>query len=89
MVQEVLEFRDKATRGHQCSSVILVVMSHSPRRPQEAHQDKVYGVDGGYVQVQEQLVSLFHRDGARWLIGKPKMFIVQACRGGIGFAVIC
>ena len=42
---------------------------------------KLYGIDGVAIPV-EDLTTLFNGDQYPSLIGKPKIFLLQACRGG-------
>ena len=55
-------------------AVIVAVLSHGI-------EGKIYGVDGTLVPVS-QITSYFRGDRAKSLIGKPKIFFLQACRGG-------
>lgn len=43
-------------------------------------EGKLYGSDGNLVEVQK-LIRLFNGDQAPSLVGKPKLFFLQACRG--------
>lgn len=62
-------------RTRQCKSTVFVIMSHG-------ELNKVYGTDGVLLEVERQIIYRFNRDNAPKLVGKPKLFIVQACRGG-------
>jgi len=60
-------------------SAIVVLMSHG-------EHDVIMGTDDGKVNVHDLLRSL--NQNAPGLRGKPKIFIVQACRGGCGLHFI-
>ena len=55
-------------------SVVVCILSHGL-------EGRIYGVDGTLVPVSE-LTSMFNGYQARHLVGKPKLFFIQACRGG-------
>ncbi|XP_028416249.1 caspase-7-like isoform X2 [Dendronephthya gigantea] len=64
--------------------IIIVVLSHgsggvSDDSSDDARCDRIMGVDGQYVAVDE-LLSPFRRYN-RSLVDKPKIFIFQTCRG--------
>ncbi|XP_030843397.1 caspase-3-like [Strongylocentrotus purpuratus] len=54
-------------------SVVLVLMSHGEKRG-------IYGTDSEVVEIQE-IKSKFSGRQCPALIGKPKIFFIQACRG--------
>ena len=55
-------------------SLIVVLMSHG-------NTECISGVDHDTREILS-LVNFFNRDGCPAMIHKPKMFIVNACRGG-------
>ncbi|KAK3730113.1 hypothetical protein QZH41_013737 [Actinostola sp. cb2023] len=55
-------------------SVVVCLLSHGL-------EGQIYGVDGSLVSIND-LVSMFNGNSAKTLVGKPKLFFVQACRGG-------
>lgn len=55
-------------------SVVICILSHGI-------PGKIYGVDGELVPITE-LTSAFNGQNAKDLVGKPKLFFIQACRGG-------
>jgi len=61
---------DKHRRGQMA---VVVVLSHGER-------GCVYGTDGGRCQI-DWILEQFNNDKCPALIGKPKFFIFQACRG--------
>ena len=54
-------------------SVVVCLLSHGL-------EGQIYGVDGVLVSIPD-LLALFNGYAAPDLIGKPKMFFIQACRG--------
>lgn len=74
MRADVVEFLANP-RTHNACCTVLVVLSHGKN-------DGVYGSDGLLVSIRNDLIHPFNRDNARHLILKPKLFIIQACRGG-------
>ena len=52
---------------------VMVLMSHGAK-----HQ--IMGTDMKPVDIEEQIISMFHDDKAPGLKGIPKLFLVQACR---------
>jgi hypothetical protein len=55
-------------------SLIVVLMSHG-------NNEYIYGVDCDKREIMS-LVKFFDRDRCPAMKNKPKMFIVNACRGG-------
>ncbi|XP_031561639.1 caspase-3-like [Actinia tenebrosa] len=55
-------------------SVIVCLLSHGL-------EGKIYGIDGGLVSI-EDILKMFKGNNAKDLVGKPKLFFIQACRGG-------
>ena len=64
-----------AQESVDCSCTVLVVLSHGKK-------DCVYDYEGEPLDIWQDLVYPFNRDNAPHLVGKPKLFIIQACRGG-------
>ena len=54
-------------------SVVVCLLSHGL-------EGQIFGVDGVLVSIPD-LLALFNGYAAKDLIGKPKMFFIQACRG--------
>jgi len=81
-VQDIREQLKKvSSRDHTAyDAFILVILSHGK-------QDGVYGIDGdlktesGFVLLDD-ITSLFDGANCPSLMGKPKMFFIQACQGG-------
>ena len=53
---------------------VLILMSHG------GHQDQIFGVDGRETTVKNLMVE-FQANKCPSLSGKPKVFIIQTCRG--------
>lgn len=62
----------------QCESsdcLVVIIMSHGAR-------GKIEGVDGDQLDLGDDVYSLFNNRNCPALQKKPKIFFVQACRGG-------
>lgn len=57
----------------QYDSAVIAVLSHGA-------EETIYGSDGQPILVS-QLVEYLNGENCRHLRGKPKFFIIQACRG--------
>lgn len=57
-------------------SFVSVVMSHG------GLGDVIYGTDGNTITVHE-IAKKFNNKNCKALLGKPKLFFISACRGGI------
>lgn len=67
-------FKDIASKDHSKFDCLLVaVLTHGTK-------GKLYGTDGKLVPVEE-ITELFSGDKCPSLTGKPKIFLLQACRG--------
>ena len=75
-VQTVSKLRDH----EDYDAFFLCVMSHGTC-------GAVYGVDGVEVGIETDIVQPFYQDRCEALCGKPKVFLFQACQGGI--SVVC
>lgn len=72
--EEILELMHSVSKEHHSkrSSFICVLLSHG-------EEGKIFGTNGP-VDLKK-LTSFFRGDCCRTLTGKPKLFIIQACRG--------
>lgn len=52
-------------------------------------QNTLFGTDHALVSLDEDLISQFNNGNCPQLIGKPKLFFVQACRGDIHDMGVC
>ncbi|XP_038661605.1 caspase-3-like isoform X2 [Scyliorhinus canicula] len=69
----VEKLQNAAKRDHsQMASFVCIFLSHGD-------DGKLYGTDG--FQELKELTSIFRGDRCRSLVGKPKLFFIQACRG--------
>lgn len=67
-------FKDVAAKDHTNFDCLLVaVLTHGTK-------GKLYGTDGKLVPVEE-ITELFSGNKCPSLTGKPKIFLLQACRG--------
>lgn len=72
-IEEVLLRFSRLETLHQVDSLIVVLMSHG-------NNEDIYGVDCDKREIMS-LVKFFDRDRCPAMKHKPKMFIVNACRG--------
>lgn len=73
MMQKMMEFA-RMKEHEKCHSAVVVILTHGNR-------DILYGTDNQTVPV-ENIVACLGNANCPNLIGKPKIFIIQACRGG-------
>lgn len=60
-------------------SLIIVLASHGD---EIENKPVVFASDGGNISVKK-VIKEFNNENCTQLIGKPKMFFVDACRGGL------
>ena len=60
-------------KHHDVDCIILAILTHG------SYPDRLQGYGGNYIALEE-LLSPFGRGNAT-LVGKPKIFFIQACRG--------
>lgn len=65
----------KSDRLYDHDAFVCVIMSHG------GIGDMIYGVDGSSISVHS-ITKKFNDENCIGLRGKPKMFFIQACRGG-------
>lgn len=70
--ETLLQFA-KSNDHSAADSVVVCLLSHGL-------EGQIYGVDGVLVSIPD-LLALFNGYMAKDLIGKPKLFFIQACRG--------
>jgi hypothetical protein len=58
------------------SSCIVVIMAHG-------NEDVVCDIKGTRILINHEIKPLFNGKNAEDLVGKPKLFIYQSCRGGL------
>jgi hypothetical protein len=76
MLQKIINFVD--WKGHAAAEAcFVVILSHGHRY--EA-KDVVYSQEGLPIATDE-IEEMFSNDIAKDLVGKPKVFVYQACRG--------
>ena len=71
MLKLLTETAEKDFSKYDC--FVCVILSHGSK-------DGIYGTDEEVINI-EAITSLFRRDECRSLEGKPKIFLIQACRG--------
>ena len=67
------EFSELADHKH-ADACVVCILSHG-------EEGYIFGTDGRKILL-DSILSLFDNSHCKNLIGKPKIFIVQACRGG-------
>jgi hypothetical protein len=65
---------DEAQRGDHGDAFFLCILSHGTR-------DKIVGTDGSTVDIEENIMAPFAANRCKSLVGKPKVFLFQACQG--------
>ncbi|XP_022784497.1 uncharacterized protein LOC111325054 isoform X3 [Stylophora pistillata] len=71
MVETLSETAEKDLNRYDC--FVCVILTHGSK-------DGVYGTDDAVIRI-EAITSYFRRDACPSLEGKPKIFLIQACRG--------
>lgn len=71
MLKILKDTADKDFTRYEC--FVCVILSHGTK-------DGIYGTDDEMIKL-EAITSLFRRDECPSLEGKPKIFLIQACRG--------
>ncbi|XP_059582807.1 caspase-2 isoform X3 [Alligator mississippiensis] len=74
-MQETLQKFSQKPTHQEVDSCIVALLSHGV-------EGGVYGIDGKLLQLQE-VFRLFDNANCLNLQNKPKMFFIQACRGGV------
>jgi hypothetical protein len=73
LMYKINEFAQKPEHS-SLDSVVVCILSHGM-------PGKIYSVDGVLIPITD-LTAVFNGHNATHLIGKPKLFFIQACRGG-------
>lgn len=73
LMHKIREFAQKPEHA-SVDSVVVCILSHGL-------PGKIYTVDGELIPIND-LTTAFNGENAKHLIGKPKLFFIQACRGG-------
>ena len=76
-LEDNLKKEIKLESHRTADAFILVILSHGS-------EGCVFGVDGKKVEIEEKILTYLDRTYFPAMIGKPKVAIVQACRGGNG-----
>ena len=72
MEKAFTEAAEKQSREYDC--FVAIILTHGWK------QNLLLGVEGGYVSL-DNIISKFNNQNCKELIGKPKLFFIQACRG--------
>ena len=65
----------------QVDACVVCILSHG-------EEGYIFGTDGRKILL-DNVLSLFDNSHCKHLIGKPKIFIIQACRGGMNILPVC
>lgn len=69
------QFKDVAAACKQEHDALFVfILSHGS-------EHGIYGTDGMEVNLQTEVLSYFDNRNCKMMLGKPKVFVLQACRG--------
>lgn len=72
-----LKFRElSAACRREHDALFVFILSHGS-------DCGIYGTDGLEVYLESEIISCFDNGNCRQMIGKPKVFIIQACRGNL------
>ncbi|KFQ84530.1 Caspase-8, partial [Phoenicopterus ruber ruber] len=78
MYAKVKEYSKKDHSNMDC--FVCFIFSHGEK-------DKIKGVDDDFVNIKD-LVSCFSGSNCPSLVGKPKLFFIQACQGSVGHPAV-
>ena len=74
--QDIISVCEEERRKNNESKVfVLCILSHGER-------GLIYGEDGKLVRI-EDLEKMFDGENCKQLAAKPKVFLIQACQGGL------
>lgn len=71
--------KEEKQKNAQC--LVVILMSHG-------ENGGIYGIDGKLLNLTQEVYAQFNDSNCPSLQGKPKVFFVQACRGGEGDSAI-
>jgi len=66
---------NERTKNNDSKVFVLCILSHGDK-------GAVHGIDGNLVPI-ERLETLFDGEHCHELAGRPKLFLIQACQGGL------
>lgn len=72
-MKKTLQDAAKLSEHKVADCLVIVLMSHGG-------QDIIYGVDFETIRLDDEVFSLFDNESCPALLGKPKLFFIQACR---------
>ena len=73
-IENILEYLSQLLEDTSC--IFVVISSHG-------NEDSICCVDNSQISIINQLIPLFKNDRCKPLLGKPKVFLIQTCRGHI------
>nr|ABG48761.1 caspase-8 [Haemaphysalis longicornis] len=73
-MKSVLSDAAKEDKQKNAECLVVILMSHG-------ENDGIYGTDGKWLNLKQEVYTQFNDSNCPSLQGKPKLFFVQACRG--------
>jgi len=73
-IEENINKERENLKSKKFDGFVFVIMSHG--RP-----GHILGIDGKEVSIKDEIIKQFDGENCKVLIGKPKIFIIQACQG--------
>lgn len=74
-IKDLIDWAAHSTQQERVDCLVVVLMSHGV-------ENHIYGTDFERVHLYEDVYEKFNNENCPQLQGKPKLFFVQACRGG-------
>lgn len=72
MRETLIQFPKLCKKEHD--AVFILIFSHG-------NETGIYGTDGLEIDTERDVISRFDNRNCKVMIGKPKVFVIQACRG--------
>ena len=82
LIEAVKTFREDIRANSSDISYVVVCISSHGRKNEKTGKEEIMGIDGEGVATDELTGMLTDGNQCAELIGKPKLFFIQACRGG-------
>ena len=76
--REIIDRLKKVSKREVMKSHYVLVVAFSTHGDEN---DVLYGSDGAKISLRSDVISLFKPQNCKELEGKPKIFVIQACRG--------